>query len=123
MARKLEGRYNVKQYKRSGEGTGVDEVIDDYRSRIPSIISGKNETEIFNCDEPGLFYRAMPDKTLAEKGDAVKGGKLAKERLTVLFCEKLKPLVIDIFNGVNVSQLPVTWEIQQQGVNEYCYIY
>jgi len=29
------------------------------------------------CLIAGLFYRAMPDKTLAEKGDAVKGGKIA----------------------------------------------
>jgi len=91
------GRYNVKQFKWCGEGADVDEeVVDDYRSRIPSIISGKNETEVFSCDETGLFHRAMPDKTLAENGDAVRGGKMAKERFTVLFCcsAKLKPLVI-----------------------------
>ena len=59
-----------------GEGVDVDElVVDDCKSRISSIISGKNKTEVFNCDETGLFYRVMPDKTLAEKGDAVKGGK------------------------------------------------
>jgi len=53
--------------KRCGEGADVgEEVVDDYRSRIPSIISGKNETEAFNCDETGLFYRAMPDKTQLE---------------------------------------------------------
>ena len=81
------GRYNVKQYKRCGEGADFyEEVVDGYRNRIPSIILGKNETDMFNCDETGLFYHAMPDKTLAQKGDAVKGGKLAKERLTVLFC-------------------------------------
>ena len=70
--------------------------------------------EVFNCDEAGLFYHAIPDKILAQKGDAVKGEKLAKEMLTVLFCysvsgEKLKPLVIgkarkpQAFNGMNVS--------------------
>jgi len=69
---------------------------------------------MFNCDETGLFYRAMPDKSLAQKRDAVKGGKLVKERLTVLFCcsasgEKLEPLVIGkarkphVFDVVNVS--------------------
>jgi len=57
LARKLERRYNVKQFKRCGEGADVDEeVVDDYKSRIPSIISYKNETEVFNCDETGLFY-------------------------------------------------------------------
>jgi hypothetical protein len=41
----------------------------------------------------------LPDKTLAPKGEACKGGKLAKERITVMLAssstgEKLKPLVI-----------------------------
>ena len=50
-------RYNVKQYRWCVEGADVDEEVgDDYRSRIPSNISGKNETEVFNCDETGLFY-------------------------------------------------------------------
>ena len=105
-------RYNVKRFKRCGEGADVDEeVVNNYKTRIPNIVSGKNVKEVFNC---GLFYRAMPDKTLAEKGDAVIGGKMAKERLTVLLCcnasgEKLKPLVIGkawkphAFSGVNVS--------------------
>ena len=54
------GRYNVKQYKWCGEGADVDEkVVNDYRSQIPSIISGKNETEVFNCDETGLLYRVQ----------------------------------------------------------------
>ena len=71
----------------------------------------------------------MPDKTLAQKGEAVKGGKLAKERLTVLFCcsasgEKLNPLVIGkackprAFNGVNVSQLPVTWRSSRTNIHD-----
>jgi len=49
-------------------------------------VAYSNETDMFNYDETGLFYHAMPDKTLAQKGDAVKGGKLVKERLTVLIC-------------------------------------
>jgi hypothetical protein len=40
--------------------------------------------DIFNCDETGLFFRALPDKTLAQKKSACKGGKIAKERLIVL---------------------------------------
>ena len=51
-----EGTYGVKQYKQCEEGTNV-KVIDYYRSRISSIISGKNDTEVFNC---GLC-RAMPE--------------------------------------------------------------
>jgi hypothetical protein len=42
----------------------------------------------------------MPRKSLVQKGEKCKVGKLSKERLSVLFCcsatgEKLRPLVID----------------------------
>ena len=33
-----------------------EEVVDDFRSKISNIISGKNETEVFNCDETGLSH-------------------------------------------------------------------
>ncbi|KRZ81108.1 Tigger transposable element-derived protein 6, partial [Trichinella sp. T8] len=55
---------------------------------------------VFNADEMGLFYRILPDKTLTFIGENCSGGKLSKERLTVLLCcnesgtEMLKPLVI-----------------------------
>ena len=60
-------------------------------------------------------------KTLGVKGEACKGGKLAKERVTVLLTcsstgEKLKPLVIGkvknprCFKNINIDNLPVYWE-------------
>ena len=58
-----------------------------------------NEKDIFNCDETGLFYKCMPNKTLSLKGETCSGGKLSKERLSILFCcsmigEKRDPLII-----------------------------
>jgi len=51
----------------------INEIVLDYfRSKIPCIISGKN---VFKCDETGLLYWAIPDKTLAEKGNVVQGEK------------------------------------------------
>ena len=55
--------------------------------------------DIFNCDEAAIFWKQLPTATLATRVDQAKGGKLAKDRITVLFCcsaagEKLKPLVI-----------------------------
>lgn len=77
--------------------------------------------DIFNADETGLFWKALPNKTLAISGEECKGGKLAKERLTVLFCvsftgEKLKPLVIGksenprCLNKIDKKLLPVEWK-------------
>lgn len=57
------------------------------------------EKDIFNADETGLFWRMSPDKTLAFGGEACKGGKHSKERVTVLVAasavgEKLPLFVI-----------------------------
>ncbi|XP_070573830.1 tigger transposable element-derived protein 6-like [Ptychodera flava] len=44
--------------------------------------AGYSPENIFNADETGVFYRALPDRTLATKADECKGGKVSKERLT-----------------------------------------
>ena len=76
-----------------------EEVVNDWFERLPDILTEFRPEDIYNCDETGLFFRALPDKTLALKSEDAKGGKLAKERLTVLLCasatgEKEIPLVI-----------------------------
>ena len=40
---------------------------------------------MWNTDETGCFYRALPDKSLAEVKKGCRGGKKAKERLTISF--------------------------------------
>jgi hypothetical protein len=69
----------------------------------------------------------MPRKSLIQKGEKCKGGKLSKERSSVLFCcsvngEKLKPLVIGnaacppVFKqqGINTKHLPVNWHFDKK---------
>lgn len=51
--------------------------------------SGYNENDIFNCDETGLFYKLPPNKTLKFKGEKCVGGKLSKQRLTILLCANM----------------------------------
>ena len=76
---------------------------------------------IFNADETGLFYRALPTKSICVKGDGAKGGKKAKDRISVLLAcsaegEKLTPFVIGrnanprCFKGLASSAcLPVSY--------------
>ncbi|XP_050329997.1 tigger transposable element-derived protein 4-like [Bactrocera neohumeralis] len=58
------------------------------------------DDEIFNADETGFFYKLMPDKTLKFKGENCSGGKLSKDRITVMVAanmsgtEKKKLLII-----------------------------
>ena len=71
-------------------------------------------------DETGLFFRALPEKSLAVKGSDCSGGKKSKERITVSLCvnslgEFEKPLVIGhalkprCFRNINPQNLPVVW--------------
>lgn len=83
---------------------------------------GYEPQNIFNADETGLFYRVLPDKTFAYKGESYSGGKIGKERLTVFLYvsmsrKKLKPLVIGkslkpkCFKEIDVSKLKVEWKV------------
>jgi hypothetical protein len=63
------------------------------------LCDGYSESDIFNCDETGLMFRAIPDKTLTMKNDKCFGRKITKQRLTVLLCSNMlsdfeKPLII-----------------------------
>ena len=54
---------------------------------------------IYNCDETGLFWKQTPIKTYFISKQNHSGGKIYKERISILFCvsrsgEKLPPLVI-----------------------------
>jgi hypothetical protein len=71
-------------------------------------------------DEPGLNYRALPDKTLAVKGQQCTGGKGSKERLTVSLCVnqlgEFQPAVVigkalkpRCFRNINIAGLPIKW--------------
>ena len=54
---------------------------------ISSIIDGYKHDNIYNCDETGLFYRALPDNTLA----VVQGTKTVEgmfDRSAVLQCNR-----------------------------------
>ena len=66
---------------------------------VPTILSNYEPRNIFNADEFGLFFQALPKKTLHLKGEKCSGGKNSKIRLTGLAAanmigEKLPMFVI-----------------------------
>ena len=87
---------------RSINGKAKDVNVDTFENwkvNLPLIYDRYEGRKIFNADESGLFFRSLSNKTLASKNDRCIGGKLSKERITVLLCanaygEKLKPLVV-----------------------------
>ncbi|XP_071093603.1 jerky protein homolog-like [Haliotis cracherodii] len=120
-------RHGIKSITVSGESKSADvESAAAYPTILQDIIDaeGLQDEQIYNADETGLYYRMLPDKTLAEKNDPRQktGFKKAKQRVTVLLAcnktghHKLKPLVIGTaknphaLHHVNRSTLPVVYQ-------------
>lgn len=94
-------RKNIVYSKLHGEQGEADTAAAEtwIRDEWPAIISEYEPGDIYNADETGLFYRALPEHTYMFKGEKVKGSKTCKERITVLCCvsmtgEKKELLVI-----------------------------
>lgn len=104
-----------------GESAAVNsESVEDWKKRLPEIIKGYHPRDIFNMDETGLFYRALPDKSLSVKGSACSKGQHSKERISVMLCVSMtrefeKALVIGkserprCFKNISTKNLPVKW--------------
>lgn len=99
---RFKNRYGIVYKQVSGEAASVNtnDVECWKTSVLPQIMKRYASRDIFNVDEFGLFFKLMPNKTFAVKGEKCTGGKLSKDRVTVLIggnadgTEKIKPLVI-----------------------------
>lgn len=113
-------RHNITFRNICGESAKVDGDLEaNWKNRLPDILANYGPRNIYNLDETGLLFRALPTKTVSLKGDKCSGGKAAKERLTLMLCthmegEKESPLVIRkykkprCFNDNNIEKLPLT---------------
>ena len=82
---KWKTRHNVRQFSVAGEDGEVNaETIESWAERLPEIVKGYELKDIWNADETGLFWRALPDKSLSVKKGRCKGEIYAKQRITVL---------------------------------------
>jgi DDE superfamily endonuclease/Tc5 transposase-like DNA-binding protein len=82
---KWQKRHGVTSKTKHGEAASVDpNLIASGRSKLSSILSSYNPEDVYNADETGLYWRQGPVRTLHFKN--ISGKKLAKERLTFLFC-------------------------------------
>ena len=119
---KFKHRHQITYGKMNGEARDVDiNVTNNWISTVwPKLKMKYSPEDIFNADETGLFFKLTPDKTLKFRGEKCVGGKLSKERITVLVAanmsgtEKRKLLVIGKSKNPrcfkNIKQLPVTYK-------------
>ena len=123
---RFKSRHNITFGKVSGEASSVNtETTQEWITTVwPNVREGYADCDIFNADETGIFYRLTPDKTLKFKGEKCVGGKLSKERITVLVCanadgtEKRKLFVIGKSKNPrcfkHVKNLPVNYSANKK---------
>lgn len=119
---KFKSRHAISWKSISGEGGAIDkEVVTEWAGKLKDLCIGFGPKDTFNCDETGLFFRALPEKTMNLKNEICQGGKISKERLTVLLCTNMlgefeQPLVIGkaqkprCFKGINLNLMNVQWK-------------
>ena len=80
-------RENIVFKKPHGEAAEADTVSRDewLEQQWVTMRQVYSEENIWNADETGIYFRALPDGTLTFKSDNKRGGKRSKERITALF--------------------------------------
>ena len=124
---KFKGRTGIHSVVRHGEASSADKAaaekfVGEFGKFVDS--EGYTPQQVFNCDETGLFWKRMPNRTFITKEEkALPGHKPMKDRLTLMLCAnasgdfKVKPMLIyhsetpRAFTKSNVvkSKLPVFW--------------
>ena len=123
---KWKGRYNIKKIRVSGESGDVSgATISSWKERLPVLLQGYKAEDIFNLDETGCFWRALPESGFGERGKKHSGGKKSKKRITIAFLvsatgAKETPVVIwnskkpRCFRGFDVRSLSVKYYSQSK---------
>ena len=79
-------RHNIKFKTISGESNSctADMTAGWEQTTLPTTLSNYELRDIYNADEFGLFFKALPHKSLHSKSEKCTGGKHSKVRLTGL---------------------------------------
>lgn len=97
---KWKKRYNIVNMNVAGEEGDVnEEVVNSWEERARELVDDYKPEDVWNFDETGLMWRALPEKSLNEKRKRCRGGKNSKYRNTWAFFvnaagEKEDPIVI-----------------------------
>lgn len=79
----FKNRYNIRQFVRHGEASSVNPA--DALGRIKELqelLKRYNAEDQYNVDETGLFWKAIPNRTLATERQ--RGRKQSKERISII---------------------------------------
>ena len=68
---------------------------------LPTLVQGNVPEDIWNEDETFCFFHALPERTVADAKKGCKGGKKAKQRITLAF----------IVNAPGGEELPIVYSL------------
>ena len=73
--------------------------MNQWKEKLPELCNGYALCDIYNVDETGIFFRALPSKSLIRHGEQQSGTKVNKEHFTAVVCanamgDKLKLWII-----------------------------
>ena len=72
--------YGIRNRVISGEASDVPvETVDAWLERIQELVRGYAPKDIWNMDETGVFFQALPNRGLADVRKKAKGGKRSKK--------------------------------------------
>ena len=124
-------RHGIRQLSMQGESLSADtSAAEEFKAFFHEFVEEYRLTlhQIFNCDETGLYWRLLPNKTLADASEkCAKNFKSPKDRVTLMATANVSgdfklPLVFihkscrpRCFSGVNMSALPVHYYSQKSG--------
>lgn len=91
--------------------SGDKDAAEDFKDTFKGILATYDEDDVYNADESGLLWKALPNKSLVLRGEKTPGGyKPSKERVTIMVCGNASgfhriPLML-----IGISANPHCWK-------------
>lgn len=125
----FKNRHGIRELNIEGEklSAASAETVSEFQKTFQKLIeeNGFTPEQVFNADETGLNFKALPTKTLASCSEkSASGFKMQKQRITVMVCSNASgdcrlPLLLigkskkpRCFKGTNMNALPVQYYAQ-----------
>ena len=121
----FKNRHGIRSLTVQGEKLSADfSSVESFFEKFHKILNegGYTPDQIYNCDETGLYWKALPRRTMQSmKERRADGFKISKERVSLLLCSNasgshsLRPLVIGKYRNPRCfktirSSLPVNYQ-------------
>lgn len=127
---KFKNRHGIRQLNIEGEKMSAAsvETVNEFKAKFQQMIDDNqlSRDQVYNADETGLNYKALPTKTLASYSEKYAPGfKMQKQRITAMCCANASgnhrmPLLLigtakkpRCFKGINMTALPVHYYAQK----------